>query len=55
MPEMHDLPALRLKPREDKRLRIGHLWVFSNEVDISRTPLQGHFLSGTHLIAVSYC
>ena len=24
---------LRLKPREDRRLRAGHLWVYSNELD----------------------
>lgn len=34
-------PVLMLKPREDKRLRIGHLWIYSNEVDIVRTPLKG--------------
>lgn len=33
------LPALVLKKGEDRRLRAGHAWVFSNEVDISRTPL----------------
>jgi 23S rRNA (cytosine1962-C5)-methyltransferase len=32
-------PELRLKPREDRRLSAGHLWVFSNEVDTARTPL----------------
>lgn len=35
------LPELRLKPREDRRLTAGHLWVFSNEVDTARTPLVG--------------
>lgn len=35
------LPELRLKPREDRRLSAGHLWVFSNEVDTARTPLTG--------------
>jgi 23S rRNA (cytosine1962-C5)-methyltransferase len=35
------LPALILKKHEDRRLRAGHLWVFSNEVDIARTPLKG--------------
>lgn len=30
---------LRLKKNEDRRLRAGHLWVFSNEVDIAATPL----------------
>lgn len=34
-----DCPELRLKPREDRRLRAGHLWVFSNEVDTATTPL----------------
>lgn len=34
-----ELPALRLRKGEDRRLRAGHLWVFSNEVDVGRTPL----------------
>jgi 23S rRNA (cytosine1962-C5)-methyltransferase len=29
-----------LKKREDKRLRLGHLWVFSNEIDTIRSPLE---------------
>ncbi len=33
------LPALRLRRNEDRRLQAGHLWVFSNEVDIEQTPL----------------
>mgnify|MGYP000217420145 FL=1 len=32
-------PELFLKKNEDKRLRQGHLWVFSNEVDTKRSPL----------------
>ncbi len=35
------LAPLRLRPREHHRLRAGHLWVFSNEVDIKATPLTG--------------
>jgi 23S rRNA (cytosine1962-C5)-methyltransferase len=35
----HDFPELRLKPREDRRIAGGHLWIFSNEVDTARTPL----------------
>ncbi len=35
------LPALLLKRGEDRRLRAGHLWVFSNEIDVARTPLTG--------------
>jgi 23S rRNA (cytosine1962-C5)-methyltransferase len=34
-----ELPVLRLKRGEDRRLRAGHLWVFSNEVDNEATPL----------------
>jgi 23S rRNA (cytosine1962-C5)-methyltransferase len=33
------LPPLRLRKNEDRRLRAGHLWVFSNEIDVERTPL----------------
>ncbi|HUR29138.1 MAG TPA: class I SAM-dependent rRNA methyltransferase [Planctomycetota bacterium] len=32
-------PVLKLKRGEDRRLRAGHLWVFSNEVDTAATPL----------------
>lgn len=32
---------LRLKKGEDRRLRAGHLWVFSNEIDTSCTPISG--------------
>ncbi len=34
------LPDLYLKKNEDKRLRKGHLWVFSNEVDTKKSPLE---------------
>ena len=34
-----ELAPLRLKKNEDRRLRAGHLWVFSNEVDTGHTPL----------------
>lgn len=33
------LPPLRLNKNEDRRLRAGHVWVFSNEVDTKLTPL----------------
>jgi len=33
------LPVLRLKRNEDRRLHAGHLWIFSNEVDTAQTPL----------------
>ena len=34
-----ELPVLRLKRNEDRRLHAGHLWIFSNEVDTRQTPL----------------
>jgi 23S rRNA (cytosine1962-C5)-methyltransferase len=34
------LPTLRLKRHEDRRIGVGHLWIFSNEVDTDATPLQ---------------
>ena len=33
------LPSLRLKANADRRLRAGHLWVYSNEIDVALTPL----------------
>lgn len=35
------MPSLSLKPQEDRRLKAGHLWVYSNEVDTVKTPLTG--------------
>ena len=32
-------PAIYLRKNEDKRLRKGHLWIFSNEIDTQRSPL----------------
>lgn len=34
-----DTAPLILRRGEERRLRAGHLWVFSNEVDVARTPL----------------
>lgn len=34
-----ELAPLYLKKNEERRLRNGHLWVYSNEVDIARSPL----------------
>jgi 23S rRNA (cytosine1962-C5)-methyltransferase len=33
------LSVLKLKRGEDRRIRAGHLWIFSNEVDTAATPL----------------
>jgi len=32
--------SLRLKKNEEKRIKQGHLWVFSNEIDTKETPLK---------------
>lgn len=34
------LKLLKLKKNEDRRLRAGHLWIYSNEIDTSVTPLK---------------
>lgn len=39
------LPILKLKAHEDRRLREGHLWIYSNEVDVAATPLK-NFTAG---------
>lgn len=33
------LPSLRLKTNSERRLKAGHLWIYSNEVDVEQTPL----------------
>ncbi len=37
---MTTLRSLRLKKSEDRRLRAGHVWIYSNEIDIQATPLK---------------
>jgi len=33
-----NFPVLKLKKNEERRIRAGHLWVFSNEVNTQETP-----------------
>ena len=33
-------PLLQLKPREERRLKAGHCWIYSNEIDTIKTPLK---------------
>lgn len=40
-PSAAERPLLRLRKGEERRLRAGHLWVFSNEIDSVATPLGG--------------
>ena len=46
------LPSLRLKVNADRRLRNGHLWIYSNEIDVAATPLQG-FVAGDQAVLES--
>ena len=36
---MSPLAPIILKKNEDRRIRAGHLWIYSNEIDIKKTPL----------------
>jgi 23S rRNA (cytosine1962-C5)-methyltransferase len=36
---VNDAPILQLRRHEERRLRAGHLWIYSNEVDTAVTPL----------------
>lgn len=47
----NELPPLRLKRGEDRRLRHGHPWIYSNEVDTAATPLAG-FAAGSLVTVV---
>ena len=44
--------TLKLRPREDKRLKGGHVWIYSNEVDTAQTALKG-FEPGEEAIVVN--
>ena len=35
-----ELPRLQLRRNEDRRIRQGHNWVYSNEIDTAATPLR---------------
>ncbi|MBU2706311.1 class I SAM-dependent rRNA methyltransferase [Zooshikella marina] len=43
------LGLVRLKAKADRRLRAGHIWIFSNEVDTKITPL-GQFQPGEQVV-----
>lgn len=34
------LPVLNLKKNADRRLKRGHLWIYSNEIEVAQTPLK---------------
>lgn len=41
MTEQSQLPQLVLRRHEERRIRAGHCWVFSNEIDTAKSPLSG--------------
>jgi 23S rRNA (cytosine1962-C5)-methyltransferase len=43
------LSVIRLKGQADRRLRAGHQWIYSNEVDTSATPLK-QFTPGDQVV-----
>src|SRR5260221_5383876 len=44
------LPRLRLKKGQDRRIRAGHPWIFSNEIDVSVSPLKSFSAGETVLV-----
>lgn len=46
-----ELAPLYLKKSEERRLRNGHLWIYSNEVNIKRSPLS-EFQPGQQVVVV---
>jgi len=50
--EVSNLAPLRLKKNEDRRLKAGHPWIYSNEVDTRVTPLTD-FVPGQQVVVVA--
>ncbi len=46
------LKTLRLKKNEDRRIRAGHVWVYSNEIDTKVSPLN-EFIAGEEVFVES--
>jgi 23S rRNA (cytosine1962-C5)-methyltransferase len=44
------LPILTLKNNMDRRLKLGHLWIYSNEVDVEKTPLKSFAMGQQALV-----
>ena len=60
--QVNKMQQLFLKKNEERRLRGGHLWIFSNEVDVKRSPLTAFapgenvavFDASGHFLATAY-
>ena len=48
----NELSVLCLKKGQERRLNQGHLWIYSNEVDIQKTPLK-NFQAGEQVVVTS--
>jgi len=48
-----ELAPLYLNKNEDHRIRAGHLWAYSNEVDVRRSPLSG-FQPGQQVLILDH-
>jgi 23S rRNA (cytosine1962-C5)-methyltransferase len=48
----HALPVLKLTAKSERRLKAGHLWIYSNEVDNKLTPLKA-FQAGEQVVVES--
>lgn len=35
-----DIPVIRLQSKCDRRIKSGHLWIYSNEIDLAATPIK---------------
>lgn len=44
------LPVLVLKSQADRRLKLGHLWIYSNEVDVEKSPLKNFAMGQQALV-----
>ena len=47
------LSTLKLRKHEEKRLKNGHLWIYSNEIDTQATPLKNFSIGEPVLIEAS--
>src|SRR3982750_1968261 len=47
------IKSLRLKKNQDRRLRSGHIWIYSNEVDVNVSPIKS-FTPGEEVIVESH-
>jgi 23S rRNA (cytosine1962-C5)-methyltransferase len=46
---VESLPVLVLNPNAERRLRAGHVWIYSNEIDTKKSPLK-NFENGQQVL-----